>query len=92
MAQLVKDLALPLLWYRFSLCPRNFCMPQVQPKKLKLKWDFPLWPSRLRTQHCLCEDVGSIPGLAQLVKDLALLKLWHTSQMGLGSSVAVAVT
>ena len=26
------------------------------------------------TQHCLCEDVGSIPGLNQGVKDPALLQ------------------
>ena len=31
--------------------------------------EFPLWLSGVRTQHCLCEDVGSIPGLAQCVKD-----------------------
>ena len=27
---------------------------------------------QLRTRHCLCEDVGSIPGLTHWVKDWAL--------------------
>ena len=31
-----------------------------------------MWLSRLRTQHSVCEDVGSIPGLAQWVMDLVL--------------------
>ena len=39
---------------------------------LKTVLEFPLWLSRLQTGHCLCEDGGSIPGLTQLVKDLAL--------------------
>ena len=47
-----------------------------------------MWLSGLRTGHCLCEDLGLIPGLAQWVKDLALQ---HGSQMWLGSHVAVAV-
>ena len=29
----VKDSALSLLWLRFDLWPRNFCMPQAWPKK-----------------------------------------------------------
>ena len=37
------------------------------------------------------EDVGWIPGLTQWVKDLAGHQLWHSLQMQLGSSVAVAV-
>lgn len=36
--------------------------------------EFPLWLSGLRTQHCLCEDVGSVPGLDLWVKDLMLLQ------------------
>ena len=34
---------------------------------------FLLWFSRLRTQHCVREDAGSIPCLTQWVKDTVLL-------------------
>ena len=34
--------------------------------------EFPLWFSGLRTQHSVLEVVGSIPGLAQWVKDPVL--------------------
>ena len=40
---------------------------------LKNTKEFPLWLSRLRTQHSVHEDEGLIPGLTQWVKDRALL-------------------
>ena len=43
-----------------------------KPSKSFHDGEFLLWLSRLRTQHCLCEDAGSIPGLTQWVKDLAM--------------------
>ena len=52
---------------------RNKCSADLQLEKLEL----PLWLSGLRIQHSVCEDVGSIPGLAQWVEGLVLLWLWH---------------
>ena len=37
------------------------------------------------------DDVGLIPGLAQQFRDPHCHKLWHRSQMWLGSCVAVAM-
>ena len=36
-------------------------------------WEFLLWLIQLGTEHCLCKDVGLIPGLTLWLKDLALL-------------------
>ena len=38
----------------------------------KCSEELPLWLSGLKTRYGVQEDVGSIPGLAQWVKDLAL--------------------
>ena len=42
-----------------------------------------MWLSRLRTQHCLCEDEVSIPGLDQWDWIWHCHKLWCMSQMQL---------
>ena len=38
-----------------------------------------------------CEVAGSMPGLTQWVKDLALCELWCRSQTRLGCGIAVAL-
>ena len=51
---------------------------------------FPLWLRGLGTRHSAHEDVSSIPGLVQWVKDLECCKLWYSLHMWLRSRLAVA--
>lgn len=54
--------------------------------------EFPLWLNSLKTQYTLCEDVGSIPGLAQWIKEPPLPKaVAYMLQMWLGFNVAMPV-
>ena len=60
------------LWLRFSLWPGNVHMPWVQPFFKNGEIRVPIvaqWLTNLTSIH---EDAGSIPGLAQWVKDPAL--------------------
>ena len=48
------------------------CPEPVSPQTHQFCSEFPLWLSRLRTQHCLRAYACSIPGLTQRVEHLAL--------------------
>ena len=55
--------------------------------EITFNWEFPLWHKGLKIQHCFCSGCwvrqGFNPGLAEWVKDLVLLQLWHGSQLQL---------
>ena len=50
------------------------CQKQLINGSLETQPEFPWWLSGLRTHRSLCEDVGSIPGLAQQGENPALLQ------------------
>ena len=70
-----------------------FCLSALCLDQYTFVQEFLLWLSGLKTQRCLCEDVGSISGLAQLseLRIWCCCKLRLRLQMQLGSGVAVAV-
>ena len=74
----VKDPKFSLLWLRFDPWPRNFCMPQVQPKiKIKNKTRSSCCDSAVMNPTRIQEDAGSILSLTHWVKDPTLLWLWR---------------
>lgn len=53
-------------------------------KRVKKNMGLPLWAQWVNGPACLCGGPGSIPGLKQRVKHLALLQLWCELQPWLG--------
>ena len=77
--------------YKTKQCSNSFHQERLLKKKIR---EFSVWLSGLRTQHCVCEDVGLIPGFVQWVKDLMLpqaagqvadvARIWRCCGCGVG--------
>lgn len=62
------------------------CLVPLKSQNFRMKTGFPLWLKGVKNVTYVHEDVGSIVGLAQWVKNQELLQ----SQMCLGYGIAVA--
>ena len=79
--QWVEDPALSLPWCGFDTWPGNFHMPWAWPKQTNKPENKNQILKKYGSSHCgaaetnvtsIHEDVGSIPGIAQWVKDPVL--------------------
>ena len=78
---LVEDLVLSLLWLGLDPQPRNFCMPQAQPKANKqTNHELLLWCNGLMLWFVSAE------ALVQSPAQHSVLRIWHCRNCGIGCS------
>ena len=100
-AGVTSELSAQRSWGKDTVCPPGSWDPRRTMTGMGSKGrsgsecggrELPLWLSRLRTQRFIHEEAGSIPGLAQWVKDPLLLQAAVCrSRMRLGSSFAAVL-
>ena len=88
--QWVKESSIGAAVAQIQSLSRELPCPLKKNKK-KTHGRVPIAAQQVKNLTSIYEDVGSIPGLAQPVKDTVLPQLWHRSQLCLGSGVALAV-